>query len=471
MRLARLRPHGTVSVTPRIRILYRTVCVWGSGLGITVFCYLFCAQLFFVTTWDARAAAALDFRRLLRGCFCRVGVNVNTLGFFLVPVMSSAVRQRAATLLRQCLEASSLHTQATASRAAARLEAAVHAQQSRAYEAGVRKVVQHVRRHGAPTELSELEAFAIVSAATDKPAVSGHKRPRHAGPQQVMQRTEALRITPPMAQDADRFAMVVPRVFSEEECAALIRETEAHGYAPASMRTMDDNAVMMPHVRDNERVVRLDAERAALVWDRIRSHVPSPWRGQQAVGCNPMLRFYRYDTGQSFAKHTDEPPYCAPTGEASLLTCLVYLSDGFDGGTTRLCTYSEPDERAVDVVPVRGSCFLFEHSLLHSSTPLRTGRKYVMRTDVMFRFERAPPRALVAGGADATLAMETTETAAHARVPADREAAPPAVEVTTLPPPRVTRSRSREQQQYQQQQAHGTATRAGDSLATTRSAL
>ena len=34
--------------------------------------------------------------------------------------------------------------------------------------------------------------------------------------------------------------------------------------------------------------------------------------------------------------------------------------------------------------PTTGTAFLFEHSLLHSSTPVRSGRKYAMRTDVMY---------------------------------------------------------------------------------------
>ena len=83
--------------------------------------------------------------------------------------------------------------------------------------------------------------------------------------------------------------------------------------------------------------------------------------------------------------------YTAESGEASRLTVLLYLNGGFDGGGTRLCTWQEPDERAIEVLPSAGAAFVvFDHKLLHSSTPCVRGRKYVMRSDVMYERPGSP---------------------------------------------------------------------------------
>ena len=294
------------------------------------------------------------------------------------------VRDRASKLIVDCLAGDTAF--------AARIESTIFEEHSRRYEAVVRRVLQHLRRQGNVAS-SNATVNALVQGAMQPhgEVPSTGKRQRALGPRKIMQAPTAQQITPPMAQDTGKFAMVVPAVFNSSECEELIRATEARGYVPATMRTLDDDAVMMPHVRDNHRVVWKDEARAAMVWDRLKLFVPPMLRGQIAVGVNPMFRFYRYDAGQSFAKHTDDPPYCTPTGEASMLTCIIYLNERFEGGATRLCTYAEMDEGAIDIVPTTGAAFLFEHSLLHSSTPIAQGtdRKYAMRTDVMYRF---PPR-------------------------------------------------------------------------------
>lgn len=60
------------------------------------------------------------------------------------------------------------------------------------------------------------------------------------------------------------------------------------------------------------------------------------------------------------------------------LSRLIYLNDGFEGGTTDF-------QFGPTVVPQRGMLLLFEHSLVHQGAPVRGGCKYVLRTDVMFR--------------------------------------------------------------------------------------
>ena len=86
----------------------------------------------------------------------------------------------------------------------------------------------------------------------------------------------------------------------------------------------------------------LDEGVAHRVWEGVRDHVPARLRGWRAARCNELLRTYRYEPGESFAKHEDDSSVVK--GETSLLTVLVYLNDGFRGGATRLCKYRATDE-------------------------------------------------------------------------------------------------------------------------------
>jgi prolyl 4-hydroxylase len=55
---------------------------------------------------------------------------------------------------------------------------------------------------------------------------------------------------------------------------------------------------------------------------------------------------------------------------------MVYLNDDFDGGHTRF-------EDAI-ICPAAGMALFFAHHLLHEGAVITRGRKYVLRTDVMY---------------------------------------------------------------------------------------
>ena len=62
----------------------------------------------------------------------------------------------------------------------------------------------------------------------------------------------------------------------------------------------------------------------------------------------------------------------------SLYTALVYLNDDFEGGQTRFY------EHDTLVRPTQGMALFFVHNQLHEGCEVVSGRKYVLRTDVMF---------------------------------------------------------------------------------------
>jgi hypothetical protein len=59
---------------------------------------------------------------------------------------------------------------------------------------------------------------------------------------------------------------------------------------------------------------------------------------------------------------------------------MAYLNDGFEGGETNFELLHE----RITVSPKAGMALLFVHHLLHEGAPIRSGRKYVLRSDVMF---------------------------------------------------------------------------------------
>jgi predicted 2-oxoglutarate/Fe(II)-dependent dioxygenase YbiX len=142
---------------------------------------------------------------------------------------------------------------------------------------------------------------------------------------------------------------------------------------------------LRPEIRNNERVILDDPERALDLWQRVSQYIPSTIGKWRAIGLNERFRFYRYDPGQRFALHHDGS-YRRPNGEESLLTFMIYLNEGFEGGETRflLPYYYDVNERDVSVVPETGMTVCFVHELVHEGTPVIQGRKYVLRSDVMY---------------------------------------------------------------------------------------
>ena len=158
-------------------------------------------------------------------------------------------------------------------------------------------------------------------------------------------------------------------VLTAGECAELVAFIER---ADPGLAT--DN----PSYRDQDRVIVDDPERAALLLERLRPGLPPRIGGLRLSGVNPRLRLYRYAPGQRFAPHTDH--WYQPSARViTLLTVLVYLNEGFEGGATRFQEHLE----AV-VVPVAGRAAVFQHKIRHEGEAVGSGTKYALRTDVLY---------------------------------------------------------------------------------------
>ena len=176
----------------------------------------------------------------------------------------------------------------------------------------------------------------------------------------------------------------VDSLLSASECSDLISRGESIGFEPASVRTHSGQK-MMSNIRNNDRVVFNDEILAADLWGRIAEILPVV-DGCRPCGVDSNLRFYRYVPGQKFNRHKDGS-VTNELGEVSKLSYLIYLNE-CDGGETVFRDYTEVDgkrqKKEIRIVPSVGSALLFRHERWHEGSPVLSGRKYVIRTDVFY---------------------------------------------------------------------------------------
>ncbi len=182
----------------------------------------------------------------------------------------------------------------------------------------------------------------------------------------------------------------IPELLTLEECQLLIEKGEVLGFERATVTT-HAGPIDLPGVRNNDRAIWDDAHYAAEVWERVKALIPEGPEGQPPVGLNERWRFYRYEPGQRFKRHRDGtlalPPRVVdgitlPLGR-SLTTLMIYLNEGCEGGETAL--FTESGEEFLRVRPEVGMALCFAHEIKHEGCTVVSGKKYVLRTDIMFK--------------------------------------------------------------------------------------
>jgi hypothetical protein len=196
-------------------------------------------------------------------------------------------------------------------------------------------------------------------------------------------------------------------VLTPAECRQLLNLSESLGY-------LADAAVSLPRsVRHNDSLTWVtDLVTTDLIWQRCSALVNQDlenYSGKKALGLNARFRFYRYQTGDYFSPHSDGawPGSAIVDGELianayqdrwSQLTFLLFLSDDYSGGSTEFYidsnNASQPasDPGRATVVKIKtpiGGILCFPHGMhplhcLHSSEPISSGKKYIIRSDVLF---------------------------------------------------------------------------------------
>ena len=181
----------------------------------------------------------------------------------------------------------------------------------------------------------------------------------------------------------NEYVFTVDNFLSLEKCDAYIKMGEDIGYEEALIHTADGIVRVSQH-RNNDRVIFRNEAIAEKLWTIAEDFLPTEIEGRKPIAINELIRFYRYDADQQFNWHQDFP-YERDNGEKSLLTLLVYLNDGFEGGETSFDdSFSDEPFDELQVSPKQGTALFFWHETHHKGEPVIEGRKYVMRSDVMF---------------------------------------------------------------------------------------
>jgi len=163
-------------------------------------------------------------------------------------------------------------------------------------------------------------------------------------------------------------------VLTPAECQQLIASAEARRFDAATINTWGGPR-LDKETRNNDRVIVDDFELAKRVWNRVGEFIPRMLLGRQVRGLNERFRFYRYQPGQKFSWHADAP-FARENGELSLLTFMIYLNGGYNGGATHF--------ESLKVQGQPGMALVFEHGLIHEGGEVAEGIKYVLRSDVMY---------------------------------------------------------------------------------------
>jgi hypothetical protein len=198
--------------------------------------------------------------------------------------------------------------------------------------------------------------------------------------------------------------MILGNLLSSSECEAIITQAEAFGLEDCGY-----NKTM----RVSDRVAAMAEELASLLFSRAKPFLPpiEVKRVQNGlfqtlqppgvrpdvaegtwlpVGLNPCFRVCRYAPGGFFQPHHDGG-FDYSKQHRSIKTFMIYLNDDFSGGPTTFYNaaqkhYTTPDRSKAlyDYQPESGSCLVFNHCLTHDGGVLKSGKKYILRTEVMY---------------------------------------------------------------------------------------
>jgi predicted 2-oxoglutarate/Fe(II)-dependent dioxygenase YbiX len=177
--------------------------------------------------------------------------------------------------------------------------------------------------------------------------------------------------------------MVFEDVYTKEECQQWLEAIADKPFERALINIGFGKQALDEEVRFHDRWMVDDKDKAEEIWGRIKDVVAKEFRNSDvAVGLNERLRVLRYGKGHFFKAHYDG--MFQKDGAYSLLTVMLYLNDGFEGGETVILDENDVSFQTV-YQPKAGSVLVFDQDLYHEGRALLGDKeKVVVRTDVMF---------------------------------------------------------------------------------------
>eukprot|EP01084_Bolivina_argentea_P119742 212281_1 len=185
-------------------------------------------------------------------------------------------------------------------------------------------------------------------------------------------------------QDKDAWTI---SLLSPEECQQLIKLTELYGY---------EHCGYSEEYRSNTRFITADKKLADKLYSRIKKCCPQTHevhgKKWKVCGLNERFRWCKYIPGTKFGQHFDAQ-FQRDDGECSYYTVNIYLNDGkvdFSGGRTRFYNRDENNDYVLSsgVIASQGDALMFQQypaRLRHDGEILKSGLKYLMRTDIMYK--------------------------------------------------------------------------------------
>ncbi|EFC48717.1 2OG-Fe(II) oxygenase family protein [Naegleria gruberi] len=181
---------------------------------------------------------------------------------------------------------------------------------------------------------------------------------------------------------------LIHNLLSEEECQHLIEQTEKLSY--------EDLYGYAKEYRSNKRVIVEDKISAQILFERVKSMAPQVYVDPESgdtwdlAFLNSRWRFCKYTPGQHFlAPHYDG---CIELdGDTrSFYTFMFYLNGDYEEGRTTFIkshTFppAPPFEIKGHVEPEPGLCIIFPHNILHYGSVLKSGTKYLMRSELIYK--------------------------------------------------------------------------------------
>jgi len=195
-----------------------------------------------------------------------------------------------------------------------------------------------------------------------------------------------------------KFAVMLHNVLSTEECSELIDRAEEKGFKDAKKFDVQTKSVQrmctrheldFPDLAEELYKQITHALKGTPFEPKLKLAPPTYWSKEgipHMVGLNEHLRLDKYKHGQFYRAHTDASFVrsnigLGGVGDMSCMSVYIFLNQNYKGGLT---TFRSDESRHLDIQPRTGSMLIFEHDILHEAQSVSKGKKYLLRTDIMY---------------------------------------------------------------------------------------
>lgn len=180
----------------------------------------------------------------------------------------------------------------------------------------------------------------------------------------------------------------IRNLLSRDECQNLIAISKKLGFQQAGLAIGQDIYRIKEKTRNNKRVIFEDENLAKKLWDRMSHLTNKKFQNHHVWGLNWRFRIYEYPTGGIFAPHVDERMELGDD-RISLFTFMVYLNDDLEGGETTFFDRRRAGSKKLVanrvIRPRIGMALAFDHLLFHEGSVVTKGKKYVLRSDIIYK--------------------------------------------------------------------------------------